>query len=146
MLCQNICWMCTSGIFTIKIQLQEYWAQEVLQTLFIPRLTPSFPSLQVRQVPRGGFSPSNHTDDGMVIRGHEKGRLLEKDEITLILGFKQDLTWKEPQIQREKKERKKPNPNLRPSVVIEKLMLGFQECWSCVCCITDNYQWSPCWP
>lgn len=44
-------------------------------------------------MPRGGLS-SNCTDDGTVIRGCEKGRLLEKDEIALILGCQTGLCLK----------------------------------------------------
>ena len=73
----------------------------MLQTLFIPPLTPSFPSLQVWHVPRVGLS-SNCTDDGC-----EKGRLLEKDEITLILGCQTGLCLKRAMDLKGKKNKEK---------------------------------------
>lgn len=111
----------------------------MLQTLFIPPLTPSFPSLQVWQVPRGGLS-SNCTDDGC-----EKGRLLEKDEITLILECQTGLCLKRAMDLKGKKIKKTKNKcklEAPPHTVIEKLMLDFQENWSCVCWITGSYRWS----
>ena len=63
-------------------------------------------------MPRGGFSPSNHTDDGMVIRGHEKSRLLEKDEITLILGCQTGPCMKRATDPKGKKIKEKTKPKL----------------------------------
>lgn len=87
-------------------------------------------------MPRGGLS-SNCTDDGTVIRGCEKGRLLEKDEIALILGCQTGLCLKtamDLKVGGEiKKNKNKCKLEAPPSTVIEKLMLDFQESWSCVC-------------
>lgn len=68
-------------------------------------------------MPRGGLS-SNCTDDGTVIRGCEKGRLLEKDEIALILGCQTGLCLKTAMhLKREKnKEKQKQMQTWGPSL------------------------------
>jgi len=112
----------------------------VLQTLFIPPLTPSFPSLQVWQVPRVGLS-CNCTDDGC-----GKGRLLEKDEITLILGCQTGLCLKRAMDLKGKKNKEKQKqmqtwgPSLHCNREADAWLSG--ELVVCVCWITGSYQWS----
>ena len=88
-------------------------------------------------MPRGRLS-SNCADDGMVIRGCETGRLLEKGEITLILGCQTGLCLKRAMDLNGKKIKKSKNKTkckleAPPPTVTEKLMLDLQESWWCVC-------------